>query len=128
MATSFQQFERLAEVCGAESALRLCSFAGGAGPRRLYVPVDADSPHILRRVMGSRGFARLVQAHGGENIAVPVLDTNGLRTAGKVHALLRAGLSRQAIANAIGITPQRVNQLVIEFRDFSDEGLDHDDE
>lgn len=124
---SFQEFGRLADVVGGEAALRLCAFAGTPSGRRLYVPVDGNSPHILRRAVGAAGFTKLVAAFGGQTIIIPGVQLESLRTAGRAHALLRQGLSRTAIAHALGVTVQRVHQLESEFKDLTDEGLDHDD-
>lgn len=124
---SFQEFGRLADAVGGEAALRLCAFAGTASGRRAYVPADGNAPHVLRKVMGAAGFAKLVTAFGGQTVVVPGIELGALRTAGRAHALLRQGLSRTAIAHALGVTVQRVHQLESEFKDLTDEGLDHDD-
>lgn len=124
---SFQEFGRLADAVGGEAALRLCAFAGTASGRRAYVPVAADKEHVLRKVMGAAGFAKLVTAFGGQTIVVPGVQLDSLRTAGRVHSLLRQGLSRTAIAHALGVTVQRVHQLEMEFKDLNGEGFDDDD-
>lgn len=124
---SFQEFGRLAEVVGGEAALRLAGFAGATSGRRVYVPVDVNSPHVLRKVMGAAGFTKLVATFGGQTIVIPGVQLDSLRTAGRVHALLRQGLSRTAIAHALGVTVQRVHQLEMEFKDLNGDGFDDDD-
>lgn len=123
---SFQEFGRLTDAVGGEAALRLCAFAGTVSGRRLYVPAG-NAPHVLRKVMGLAGFTKLVATFGGQTIVIPGVQLESLRTAGRAHALLRQGLSRTAIAHALGVTVQRVHQLESEFKDLTDEGLDHDD-
>ena len=110
-------FDELATACGsATSAMRLCLFAGGSG-RRVSVPRVVRGDHLLHRIMGGPAFAELCKHFGGTSIALPALDTEPSRVAGRVFALCGLGLSTAAIAHASGTSRRRVLQILAEFKD-----------
>lgn len=113
--TSFARVEQIADQVGANAALRLTSFFGGTG-RRLYVPLVATPNHLLEKIVGREAFVNLVAAFGGESLWLPLIDINPLRNAGRVWLLRESNLSDVQIGNLLGISKQRVGQIVASLR------------
>lgn len=101
-------------VVGYTATSLICAWFGG---RNLYVPLQPAVGHPLGRLIGVRAFERLVEAFPGDHLAVP--DERWRRTADRakrtVAVLLNSGVvDEQEIAERVGLTKRRVNQLKFE--------------
>lgn len=107
------------DICGAvgyTATSLICAWFGG---RNLYVPLRAAEDHPLARLIGVRALERLVAAFPGEHLAVP--NERWRRSADRskrtVALLLSQGVTdEQEIAERVGLSKRRVNQLKFEVR------------
>lgn len=113
--TAFDMVERIADEIGASAALRLTSFYGGTG-RQVYVPVEPTPGHVIEKIIGPRAFDDLCKAFGGRSVPVPLLDLTPLRNAGRVWMLRDSSLSPGQMANLLGMSKQRISQILSQLR------------
>ena len=107
MAETWVSMTELSAMIGADAA-RTLSVARGGVP--FYVPKEADSRHLLARIVGVRGLISLSAEFGGEYITVP----NGRKADPYKPAVLRAlekGESHADIALRLGVTERYVRAL-----------------
>jgi hypothetical protein len=99
--TDLRTTEKLADVVGLTAALLLTAWFGN---RRIYVPTStADREHLVLKVIGDEAFEALVNHHGGEYLQVPLLDLDGLKTAGLVYRLSQKGVGADDLAELTGV-------------------------
>lgn len=107
--TNLMNAGRLAENIGVPEMMMLSAWFAG---RNIYVPVSTDdSNHLLQKITGQEGFARLVKNYGGQLLSVPDCDVEPLRRAGIVHRLTLKGVSAEDIGQLCGISPRTVHNL-----------------
>lgn len=90
-------------------ALTLCAFQEHS--LNLYVPERYLPGHMLERVLGESAFLRLIANYGGETVTIPRVRLDKVRRLGHIYRMTRRGLQIEQIAQELGITPQRVNQV-----------------
>lgn len=108
--------ERLGNCVGPLAAMKICSRWAG---RPLYIPLHVPgrtipNDHPIAALIGRRLAQDLVLEFGGETISVPGHEFRDLRRAGLVEALRGHNVPNRLIALALGISENRVRQLVAE--------------
>lgn len=81
------------------------------GGSSLYVPTVIDEAHVLARLIGIPALRRLVAAFGGESVWIPHATKQCDTRARRVARLLAAGRTEREIAEEVGISARRVQQL-----------------
>ena len=105
-------------VIGFSATIRLAAHYGG---RDIHVPREVSELHPLVKLLGISRVTRLSAEWAGQRVVVPSLgfcDTE-VRNA-KILSLLIHDLHVDHVANILGITVRRVEQLR---KEFTDEGL-----
>lgn len=107
--SDLQKAERLAKVVGVANMMLLAGWFGG---QTIRIPVSSrNADHILQKIIGPDGFARLVIAHGGELLMIPECDVTPLRRAGIVWRLTKRGVNAADVATIAGISETTVKAL-----------------
>lgn len=102
----------LVETLGEALAFKLCQIRGGVS---LYVPREISGEHWLNEALDPGEFARLVDAHGGINLAIPKYDALLMQLRHqRVVELHKAGQGPMQIALATGYTKRMVALIVSE--------------
>lgn len=108
----------ISAVIGFSATIRLAAHYGG---RDIHVPREVSELHPLVKLLGVSRVTRLSDEWAGQRVVVPGLgfcDVE-MRNA-KILTLMLHDISIEQIANIVGITVRRVEQLR---KEFSDEGL-----
>lgn len=101
--------EDLGAVIGACALLRLMAVFGG---EKIYVPMRADSKHVLCRVLGMPACRRLCEQYGGTRLSVPLYkEAEILRQARMVGMLIRKGVHVATIADVLSVSERTVRNL-----------------
>lgn len=83
-------------------------FGGG----NLYVPATTSEDHPLARTIGMPAFRRLVAAWGGETLWIPINHAHEIDKRSREAAnLLNRGMGSKKVAQVLGISERRVQQL-----------------
>lgn len=93
---------------GYTATTTLVTWFGGSG---LYVPTIVDETHLLARLIGLPAFRRLVAAFPSESIRIPKPVNQADDRARRVARMLIAGRTEREIAEEIGISVRRVEQI-----------------
>lgn len=100
---------RIAEIVGADLALRLGEAEGGQ--EKVYVPKSPSTQHPWRRVLGDQAWARVVAEMGGERIDLPRGSFLNVRKL-EILALAEEGLSHRAIARRARVGERYVRRVL----------------
>lgn len=111
-ASNFKTFNDLANIVGAESALKMCAFWGG---RSLHIPKKWSVDHPLEHLIGRDDLDHLIFSHGNRVINMPEMLLLDLRRAGQLQELIKLGASNTLSAQLLGVSTRQVinikNQL-----------------
>lgn len=105
--------EQLVKDIGFDAALRIIA---GWGGRTLYVPGEVDSQHLICRVIGEEAFERLESIYGSQTITVPKLNLKHIKLEVDAVTLVSKGLSMREAAHVLGVSKERVKQIVSKHR------------
>lgn len=97
---------------GYTATATLVAWCGGTS---IYVPLTVDEEHFLARLIGLPAYRRLVAAFPGESIRIPKPISDADARARRVARMLAAGRNEREIADEIGVTARRVQQLRKQF-------------
>ena len=103
---TYGRYELISNAIGGEAALKVCSFFGGR--RTVRIPTDPATECTLSRLIGPAAFAKLVDAFGGDVLNVPNIDTDPLKTAGKIFILRTSGLSTREMGALLDLSHSRI--------------------
>jgi len=118
MDTKNTLLDDISAVIGFTPTVLLASWFGGT---QIRVVSKFDENHLVAKIIGVRAFERLVGTFGDTNIHIPkvAIHQRFLRWK-RVHDLLLAGSSVNAIVEELGITIQHVHNIR---RDLEDSGI-----
>lgn len=105
----------IAAVIGFTACVKL-SMWFGSRKNNLYVPGEVREDHVIAKLIGVPAMTALVREWGYEHLSVPT--SHGIAVEGrnaKIRDMLRLGYSISEIANHVGATERRVQQLQKEF-------------
>lgn len=101
--------EDIGAALGYTATTMLVFWFGGAS---LFVPREAREEHAIARIIGMPAYRRLVAMFGGESVWIPAARAPQAEArARSVLRLLAAGRTAHEIANEVGITKRRVEQI-----------------
>lgn len=100
---------RIAEVIGADAALKLASVDGGLD--KVYVPREARESHRWASVLGMEAFAKLARAFGGERIDIPRGAHINLKKR-RIIELAETGMAHRQIAREVGTGERYVRDVL----------------
>jgi len=111
-----QSFLDLIELLGEEDAYRLVKLWGGA---RRYVPRDVPEDHALTEAFGASKAQEIADKLGSGHVVIPNLTVSLRKRA--VVKYRDQGYTAPQIADLVGITDQRVWQILREHKGSGDD-------
>lgn len=105
----------VATVIGYSASRVLAAWFPGA---RVHIPTRFDIDHPLVTLLGSTPVQKLVDAFGGERLAVPSAEDDArYRRLRLIAELLAAGASAEAVAGHLDMTGRRIEQIRSQLED-----------
>lgn len=103
------QMRQLVEIIGLESALRIVAAWGGS---TLYVPATCDPDHLIAKIVGLDAAEDLERHFGSQTIDVPKLNLKHIKLEVDAVKLVDKGFSTREAAHILGVSKERVKQIV----------------
>ncbi len=104
-----QSAKQLVKDIGFDAALRIIAAWGG---RTLYIPGKVDPHHLICKVIGIEAFEKLESIYGSQTITVPKLNLKHIKLEVDAVTLVSKGLSMREAAHVLGVSKERVKQIV----------------